>query len=156
MFSNEVLESASRSVLCWLATVDETGQPNVSPKEIFAVFDSQHIVVANIASPTSVRNIEINSCVCISFVDIFVQKGFKVMGTARNVRRTESEFAKWSIPLEPMAGPKFPIHSVLVIQAVSVEPILAPSYRLYATETTEKSQIASAMQAYGVQRRSNT
>ena len=155
MLTSEVLEYTSRSVLCWLATVDETGQPNVSPKEIFAAFDSQHIVVANIASPTSERNIEVNSRVCISFVDIFVQKGFKVIGTARNIRRSDADFSKWSTPLEAMAGAKFPIRSVFVIQAVSVETIIAPSYRLYTAETTEKSQVASAMQTYGVQRSSD-
>jgi hypothetical protein len=85
MLSPEVLEYATRSVLCWLATADEAGQPNVSPKEIFAVFDSTHVVIANIASPTSVRNVLVNPRVCVSFVDVFVQKGFKVIGTARNV-----------------------------------------------------------------------
>lgn len=152
MLSSEVLDYASRSVLCWLATVDETGQPNVSPKEIFTAFDSQHIVVANLASPTSARNIEVNPRVCISFIDIFVQKGFKVIGAARNIRGSDADFSKWSTPLEAMAGAKFPIRSVFVIQAVSVEPIIAPSYRFYAAETTEKSQVASAMQTYGVQR----
>jgi predicted pyridoxine 5'-phosphate oxidase superfamily flavin-nucleotide-binding protein len=78
MLSSEVLNYASRSVLCWLATVDENGQPNVSPKEIFAVFDSEHLVIANIASPMSVRNIGVNPRVCVSFIDVFVQKGFKV------------------------------------------------------------------------------
>ena len=62
MLSSEVQNSAAHSVLCWLATVDGNGQPNVSPKEIFAVFDTEHLVVANIASPTSVRNIEVNVC----------------------------------------------------------------------------------------------
>jgi predicted pyridoxine 5'-phosphate oxidase superfamily flavin-nucleotide-binding protein len=46
---------AERSVLCWLATADESGQPNVSPKEVFAVADDKHIVVANIASPGSAK-----------------------------------------------------------------------------------------------------
>jgi len=46
--------------MCWLATVDRHGQPNVSPKEIFAAFDSEHLVIANIASPSSVRNFEVN------------------------------------------------------------------------------------------------
>lgn len=150
MLSSEVLAYASRSVLCWLATADETGQPNVSPKEIFAAFDSHHIVVANLASPTSARNIEVNSRVCISFVDIFVQKGFKVTGTARNVRRSEADFANWSKSLEAMVGSKFFIHSVFVIKATAVEPIVAPSYRFFSAETTESSQAASAMKTYGV------
>jgi len=47
-----------RSVLCWLATVDAHGQPNVSPKEVFAAFDEKHLVIAHIASPLSVKNIQ--------------------------------------------------------------------------------------------------
>ena len=150
MLSTQVREFASSSVLCWLATVDADGQPNVSPKEIFAVFNEEHLVVANIASPTSARNIEVNSRVCVSFIDVFVQKGFKVLGTARNVKRNEPEFSTWSAPLEAKAGPRFQIRSVFVIAALAVEPILAPSYRLYAAETTEESQVSSAMRAYGV------
>lgn len=151
MLSPEVRHSATRSVLCWLATVSSDGQPSVSPKEIFAVFDTNHLVIANIASPTSVRNIEVNPLVCVSFVDVFVQKGFKVLGAARSFKKNEPEFPAWSAPLLAKAGPRFPIHSVIVVKAHAVEPILAPSYRLYAAETTEESQIASAMRTYGVQ-----
>jgi predicted pyridoxine 5'-phosphate oxidase superfamily flavin-nucleotide-binding protein len=151
MLTPEVLNAANRSVLCWLATVDEGGQPNVSPKEVFVAFDTEHLLIANIASPASVRNIRSNTLVCASFIDVFAQKGFKVMGTARNVIRPEADFARWAAPLEAKAGPRFPVHSVIVVTARAVESILAPSYRLYPTETTEASQVASAMRAYGVQ-----
>jgi hypothetical protein len=40
---------------------------------------------------------------------------------------------------------------LIVVRAKTVEPILAPSYRLYAAETTEQSQRASALRTYGVQ-----
>ena len=33
----------------------------------------------------------------------------------------------------------------------AVEPIIAPSYRLYPHETTEQSQVQSALRTYGVQ-----
>ena len=151
MLSSEVHISAARSVLCWLATVNENGQPNVSPKELFAVFDTEHLVIANIASPTSVRNIEVSPLVCVSFIDVFVQKGFKVTGAARNVRRQDTDFSRWSAPLKAKAGPRFPIQSVLVVRANAIKPILAPSYWLYPAETTEQSQVASAMRTYGVQ-----
>lgn len=151
MLSSEVQNTAARSVLCWLATVDEIGQPNVSPKEVFAFFDTEHLVIANIASPTSVRNVEVNPRVCVSFIDIFVQKGFKVIGAARNVHKHDAEFAMWSAPLVQKAGPRFPIHSVFVVRAKAIEPIVAPSYRLYPADTTEPSQVASALRAYGVQ-----
>jgi predicted pyridoxine 5'-phosphate oxidase superfamily flavin-nucleotide-binding protein len=151
MFPPELQTSAQTSILCWLATVDAKGQPNVSPKEIFTVFDSEHLVIANIASPTSVRNIAVNPRVCVSFVDVFVQKGFKVLGTARNVGQQDADFASWAAPLQAMAGPRFPVHSVIVVRATGFEPILAPSYRLYPGDTTEQAQVASAMRAYGVQ-----
>jgi predicted pyridoxine 5'-phosphate oxidase superfamily flavin-nucleotide-binding protein len=151
VLSPEVQNCAARSILCWLATVDKNGQPNVSPKEMFVVFDSEHLVIANIASPASVRNIEVNPLVCVSFIDVFVQKGFKVIGAARHVRRQDAEFVSWSEPLLSKAGTRFPIHGLMVIRAKTVEPILAPSYRLHAAETTEESQTVSAMRAYGVQ-----
>lgn len=150
MLSLQIKEFARRSVLCWLATVDESGQPNVSPKEIFAVLDSDHLVIANIASAGSARNIERNALVCVAFIDVFVQKGFKVTGAALNVRKTDPDFFRWATQLVEKAGPRFAIQSVFVVKAGAVEEILAPSYRIYPTETTEESQAASAMQAYGV------
>lgn len=150
LLSAEVANAAKNSVLCWLATVDASGQPNVSPKEIYAVVDSAHVVVANIASPTSVRNIGTSAKVCLTFVDVLVQKGFKVYGLARNVGQAEPDFAGWVRPLLGMAGPRFPIHSVIVVAATAVEPVLAPSYRLYPDETTEEGQVASALRTYGV------
>lgn len=155
LLTSEIRDSVERSVLCWLATCDENGQPNVSPKEVFAVADSQHIVVANIASPQSAKNIRENQRVCLSFVDIFVQKGFKVIGTAVELKPSELEYSRWVDPLLAMAGDRYPISSVFVVSAMAVEPIVAPSYRLYPSETTEESQIQSALRAYGVSRNSN-
>ena len=55
----------------------------------------------------------------------------------------------WSEPLEVKAGPRFTFHSVIVVRAGAVEPILAPSYRLYAAEIIEQAQVESDMRAYG-------
>lgn len=148
----EIVESSKRAVLCWLATVDDAGVPNVSPKEIFATVEG-HVVVANIASPGTVRNLAANRAVCLSFVDIFVQKGFKLKGVARTIRPDEPTFGRWVAPLEAMTGGRFPIHAVILVQVTSAEPLLAPSYRLYPNETTEAGQVEAAMRTYGVQPR---
>ena len=66
-----------------------------------------------------------------------------------------AEFARWAAPLREMAGDRFPIHGVFLVRATSVEAIIAPSYRLYPSETTEASQIQSALRAYGVRRNGN-
>jgi hypothetical protein len=148
--TDAVREAARRSVLCWLATVDAEGQPNVSPKEVWAIADEQHVVVAHIASPVSARNIAQHPQVCLSFVDVFVQKGFKLLGRAREVLADDPEFATWAKPLLAMVGQRFTIQSVLVIQVQSVAAIVAPSYRFYPQETTEASQVASALRQYGM------
>jgi predicted pyridoxine 5'-phosphate oxidase superfamily flavin-nucleotide-binding protein len=150
LMNESIREAAQRSVLCWLATVDAEGHPNVSPKEVWAIADDQHVVVAHIASPVSARNIAQQPQVCLSFVDVFVQKGFKLKGMAHEVRADESDFSRWAEPLLAMVGQRFVIQSVLVIRVTAVAPIVAPSYRFYADETTELDQVASAMRTYGV------
>lgn len=148
------MECVERSVLSWLATASADGQPNVSPKEIFAAAGASRVVIANIASPGSVRNIEENPHVCLSFVDVFRQKGYKLIGTAVNVRKANPRFAALSEPLIKLTKGVFPIHSVIDLTVTEVQSILAPSYRLIPG-TTEESQVAAAMLAYGVQPLSN-
>ncbi len=152
VLTDEVRQAARRSVLSWLATVDAQGQPNVSPKEVWDIADDRHVVVANIASPGSARNIAQQPKVCLSFVDVLVQKGFKLLGMARNVTPSDLDYERWVRPLLLITGDRFPVHSVVLIQVQSVQPIVAPSYRLYPDTTTEAGQIASARHTYGLDR----
>ena len=145
-----VLDALRRSVLGWLATVDADGQPNVSPKEVFAALDGTHVVIANIASPRSAANVNAQPKVCFSFVDVFVQKGYKLVGTAQEILPGTPEFATVAAPLEEITQGRFPIRSVFRMQVTRVEGIQAPSYWLFP-ETKEADQIASAMRTYGVQ-----
>ena len=80
--TKEIKESIDKSVLCWLTTVSAENIPNVSPKEIFNYFGTDKVIIANIASPQTVCNIKINKNVCISFIDILLQKGFQIKGKA--------------------------------------------------------------------------
>lgn len=148
--SAAVREVAQRSVLCWLATVSPDGQPNVSPKAVWAIADHQHVVVANIASPASVRNISQQPKVCLSFVDVLVQKGFKLQGTARELMPTDTDYAAWACSLLAMTGDRIPLRSVLLIKVQSVQPIVAPSYWLFPDVTTEASQMDSTRRTYGL------
>ena len=49
--TKKIKDSIDKSVLCWLATVSIDGIPNVSPKEIYNYFETNNIIIANIASP---------------------------------------------------------------------------------------------------------
>lgn len=150
MLNQEVLNSINESVLCWLATANKKGEPNVSPKEMFISNGLKHILIANIASPESIQNIYSNSAVCLSFVDVFKQKGFKVKGSAKVIEKTNAEFQSKESVLRTLGGEKFEIKSIIEILVSTVSPIIAPSYWMFP-EIKESSQVKQAMDTYGVQ-----
>jgi predicted pyridoxine 5'-phosphate oxidase superfamily flavin-nucleotide-binding protein len=135
--------------LCWLATVSSNNIPNVSPKEIFNYYGTDSIIIANIASPQTVKNIKYNTNVCISFIDILVQKGFQIKGTAEIMEPSDSNFDDMKLILTKMTDGKFPFSSITKITIEQVKPIIAPKYFLYP-DTTEEAQIESAKQQYGL------
>lgn len=142
-------EYINRSVLCWLATASADNIPNVSPKEIFNYIASDKIIVANIASPQTVRNIRQNENVCVSFIDILVQKGFQMKGKAVIIGKADPEFSEMEEVLLEMTGGNFPFSTITRITVEQVKPIIAPRYILYP-ETTEEEQIESARKTYGI------
>ncbi|MGQ7830774.1 pyridoxamine 5'-phosphate oxidase family protein [Altererythrobacter sp. Z27] len=149
---SSMLDSALRSsVLCWLATVNTEGQPNVSPKELFCRAGDMSLLIANVASPMSVANIRSNPLVCVSMIDVFAQLGAKFVGRARIVRSSDPEFGLLSPPLLRMAGPNFPVHALIKIDVESAAPIRAPSYSIFPERSIEE-QIERAYVRYGVAR----
>ncbi len=150
MLTSDIKKYIDQSILCWLATVSKDGIPNVSPKEIFTYLDDKHIGIAHIASPKSMRNLITNPNVCISFVDVFVQKGYKLVGCAEIIPKTTTNFNMEAAKILKMAGDAFPVQALLKIKVTKTTPILAPSYVLYPEKTTEAEQIKGALKAYKV------
>jgi predicted pyridoxine 5'-phosphate oxidase superfamily flavin-nucleotide-binding protein len=146
--SEEIKTYIDKSVLCWLATSSLGNMPNVSPKEIFTYFGSEEIIIANIASPQTVLNIKENTNVCVSFIDILVQKGFQLKGKAEIIEKANSQFKDREKELIKMTGGKFPFASITKITIAHAKPIIAPKYFLYP-ETRESEQIEEAKKAYG-------
>ena len=144
--TSDIKKYISQSVLCWLATVDKTGTPNVSPKEIFDCHENK-IILANIASPNTVKNIKSNENVCISFIDILVQKGFQLKGHARIVSEGEENYSEYKSILLKMTEGKFPFFTITEIIINQAKPIISPRYLLYP-DTTEEEQIQSAKIQY--------
>jgi len=151
--TTEAKHYLDQSVLCWLATSSDDGSPNVSPKEIFTYFDEDEIIVANIASPQTVQNIHANPKVCLSCLDILVQKGVQLKGTARILTGKNEGYAERTEKLETMTGGKFPFSSITSIRVESHKQILAPSYIFFPKQTTEASQIEGAKKQYGLDER---
>jgi len=138
-----------RAVLCWVATVGADALPNVSPKEIFLAGEGDRLLIADIASPTTVRNVVVNPQVCVSFIDVFLQRGFKLIGEARTVGPRDDEFERWAAPLRRKAGPHFRIRGVILVDVHRAHRIWAPSYALFP-ERSDDERRAEAYRTYGV------
>lgn len=142
--------NAERMVLCWLATADRFNRPNVSPKEIHAEIGIDRFVIADIASARSVRNIRDNPQVCISLVDIFLQRGSKLEGTAKIIAPDHPNFGNLAAPLLEKTAGAFPIRHVISVNVQRTSVILAPSYVLLP-DLSESELCADAHRTYGVQ-----
>ncbi len=147
--NSEIKSCIEKSVLCWLATADKQAKPNVSPKEIFSLYDDEHIVIADIASPVSVRNIKNNPEVCSSVVDVFSQSGFKITGTARVCAPDDSLYPSLMSPLSHMIGAEYVVRNIILLKVNRVSRILAPSYHLHP-ERTEQEHRERTYETYRV------
>lgn len=144
----EIQESIDQSVLCWLATVDQEQQANVSPKEIFCSHQD-HLLIANIASPQSEKNISTNPKVAVSFVNILSQKGFQLKGVAEIINDTQKDYHEYLAPIEAMTAGKYPVKNIFKIKLSSHKKILAPSYFFYP-KITESEKIQQAKEQYNL------
>ncbi|MEM6263253.1 MAG: pyridoxamine 5'-phosphate oxidase family protein, partial [Bacteroidota bacterium] len=84
-----------------------------------------------------------------SFIDILMQKGFQMKGTASIVKKGDAHFSRMEQALLELTEGKFPFSSITEITVEQAKPIIAPRYLLYP-ETTEAEQIAAAREAYGL------
>ena len=126
----EMKTCLDQSVLCWVATSDSDGRPNVSPKEVFTS-DGDRILIAHIASPKTVRNIEVNPQVMVSVVDVFAQHGWQFSGEASLSWADSSEFAELVKPLDVITQGLYPIKAVIVVAVRDAKRIVAPSSWLF-------------------------
>lgn len=147
--TEDIKKYIDKSILCWLATSSTDNIPNVSPKEIFTYFEGNCIIIANIASPQSIKNIKENPNICLSLIDVLVQKGYQLKGKAYLISKVDDDFNNMEAELLKMTQGKFPFSTIIKVIITSSKPIIAPKYILNP-ETTEEEQIESAKKAYGL------
>lgn len=128
LISQELKEVLEASKLCFFATVDEDGSPNLSPKASLKVWDNQHLIFANIASPRSVSNLANRPDVCINVVDFFKRKGFKINGMASVYKQGTEEYEEVSNSFWETNGKSYPIPSVVKIRVTEISPVISPAY----------------------------
>ncbi len=139
------------AVLCWLATVSDDGTPNVTPKEMFSWDGGDQIVIADIASPVTVENIRHHPRICLSFIDVFRQRGFKITGKAAIIPSEDERFASLGKTVIRKVNGRFDINNLILVDIDEVSRVLSPSY-FSLPEQNEEEHIRQTLETYSVDR----
>jgi uncharacterized protein len=132
----EIETFIANSQLCYVATVNEDGSPNLSPKGSLASYDERHLVFANIASPGTVANLRRDPRIEINVVDVFLRRGYRFKGVAEIMPEGTPEYAFVADPLWADHGKAFPVHEVLKVTVSEVSEVRSPAYT-YGEGVTE-------------------
>ena len=133
--------------LCYVATVNEDGTPNLSPKGSLAVFDDSHLVFANMASPDTVANLRKRPSIELNVVDIFKRRGYRFKGTAELMLEGTYEYAFVAKPLWSEHGKNFPVHEVIKVRLERIREIRSPAYT-YGENVTEQNLVETFLKIY--------
>ncbi len=134
----EMRRVVTEQKLGFVATVSPEGRPNLSPKGTLAVWDDDHLIFADLASPRTVANVRRHPFVEVNVVDPFVRKGFRFRGTATVV----NSGAEWerSLDLFEKMGvyrARERVHAAVVIRVEQALPLLSPTYLAGAPRLSE-------------------
>ena len=115
--------------LGFVATVTPEGTPNLSPKGTTTVFDAEHLMFADVASPGTVANLATNPNVEVNVVDPIVRKGYRFKGTA--TAYTSGEMFERGLAVLRERGSttaRERIRSIVVIEVTDAAPLFSPVY----------------------------
>ncbi len=115
--------------LGFVATVNDDGTPNLSPKGTTTVWDDEHLVFLDICSPGTVGNIEAGrAAVEVNVVDFVRRSGYRFKGVAK-VLRTGADFDEVVDWFATERGSDVSrVQSVVLIEVESAAPLVSPAY----------------------------
>jgi predicted pyridoxine 5'-phosphate oxidase superfamily flavin-nucleotide-binding protein len=140
--------------LGYVASVCADGTPNLSPKGTTAVWDEDHLVFLDIASPGTVANIEAGDGVVeINVVDPIRRKGYRFKGRAEVHRHGPpfDDVLRW---YEAERGTdRARVKAVVLVRIEQAAPLVSPAYADGSSEATIEQR---SLAMYGLMRRINS
>jgi uncharacterized protein len=116
-----------QAILSFVATVNEDGTPNLSPKASLTVRNGV-LYFADIASPGTIRNLKRNRAVEINVIDIFQRRGYRFKGHASILPPGDDAHTMIADWVRATNGPEYPVDHVVRIETVSIDPLLSPAH----------------------------
>lgn len=140
MLTAEMIQVAEKQRLGFVATVSESGEPNVSPKGTFVVVDAHTLAFGEIRSPQTLKNLRTRSTVEVNFVDPLSRKGFRARGAATIHKRGSTGFEEHIGRFERWGTLAERIRNVVLIEVRTAAPLSSPAYDDGATEEELRAQ----------------
>lgn len=148
ILTDDMKHMITRLCLCYVATVTPDGKPNLSPKGSLKVWDDDHLIFADIASPVTIRNLESNPYIEVNCVDQILRRGYRFKGRGA-VLRSGPEFTFASEELWTKEGRQYPVNGVVKITVEEAFAVLSPAYTFNDNVPEEKVK-AIWLQRYGL------
>lgn len=109
-----------------MASLNDDGSPNVSPKGTVRVWDADHLVFADVASPQTVANVVRDDRVHVNVVDHFARRGWRFAGHAR----VTDDPAVLQAIRDEYPGEAYPFQRAVLVEVVEARELVSPSYAL--------------------------
>ncbi len=109
-----------------MATVGADGTPNLSPKGQTFVLDDDHIVVGDVRSPQTRKNLSHQPVAEINVVDPMARKGFRFKGPCTVV--SDGEQYEELVAFLKAQGAIATPNAVMVMKVERVLPLISPGY----------------------------
>lgn len=130
----------------FIATVCPDGSPNLSPKGTTAVWDDEHLVFADLASPTTMANLRHNPALELNVVDVYSRKGYRFKGTVRIVEKGEALFDEichaFDTGTRGVHQVRLPARAYVLLKVERALPLVSPAYVPGKTERATREEWA--------------
>ncbi len=133
--TEEMRRLVDRMHLGYVASEGPDGAPNLSPKGTLAVWDDDHLVFADLASPRTVENLRRRPAYEANVVDPFSRRGFRFRGTARVIDPGPDLepflvfFARFGVVRAHER-----VRTAVLLAVERARPVVSPAYDTGATE----------------------
>ena len=116
----------------FIATVCPDGTPNLSPKGTTAVWDDDHLLFADLASPTTMANLRQNPAMELNVVDVYSRKGYRFKGKVTIVEKGEGLFDEMSEAFHNgtrgVHQVQIPARAYVLLNVERALPLVSPAY----------------------------
>ena len=140
MLTDEMKSIIGTFPLGFVASVNDDGTPNLSPKGTFVALNDRQLVFGHIRSPGTMGNIAKRPVIEINFLDVLARKAVRVRGRAHMFARSAPEFPGLFAALAGWKGYTELMKAVVRVDVETASLILSPAYDLGHTEAQLREQ----------------